>query len=251
MITTRIESHSHFCDLVEEFDLKYGTNTFIGHDTLKNINKYFPLWESRKRNDELQVHEKIERNIIRGFTSRNRTVFTNQDYYPRTEDAFELFFFNGIYLLLDGIKNGEGLYGPIAVSRFSNKRSLVHPGSHRIALMNIYHKDVTYIVTDYNNKDLSKGKWFGKLYKPRDTDFNWRKGRWKMRDTDYIPIFQKSDAAETRYKDIIDGNVDKDKNSWHRPETANRIYRLVDDTVFVDNIPVCIKEDHIWKIVPV
>lgn len=251
IVTTRINTHTHFCDLTEEFDDLYGTNTYMGFASLKDINKYFPLWENRARDDALQIHEKINLNIGRGFIAHKRTEFTNQDYLPRVGNVYELYFFNGIYLLLNGIINGEGLYGPVAVSRFSNKRTLLHPGSHRITLMNTYKDEVTFFLTDYNKKDLTTGKWFGKLYKPRDEYFDWRQGRWVLRDMPYSELFQKSHNKEKRYRDIVDGNVDDDLNSWHKPELANRTYTLKDNKVYVDDMPVCEFKDGLWKIVDV
>jgi len=241
---TPITTHEHFCELVEDFDKRFGTQTYIGFDNLANIWKRFPLTEKRTGpHIEDYVHFRIVQNIKIGFKDKNRTQFRSEDYLRKTGYLVELHFFNSLYRYLIDIRAGKGLYGPMSISRFVNGNCQIHPGAHRIAMCSVYHQPVMYVLTDYTNPKKKK-----KLLLPRDTDFDWRRGRWALREMNYNSVYWQSTHREKKYKDIIDQLNDDDEHSFHHPQLADRHYVLDGDVVLVNNMPVCELVDDKWRV---
>jgi hypothetical protein len=107
-----------------------------------------------------------------------------------------------------------------------------------------------FVLTDYNiNRDLVKTEKFGKLYYPEDTHYDWRRGRWNLREMNFNEVYWQSTQREKKYKDIIDQMMNDDEHSFHKPELADRHYVLDGDKVYVNNLLVCECIDNIWRIV--
>ena len=239
-----ITTHEHFCELADEFDNKFKTTTLIGFDNLTSIWKRFPLTVKTGPDIVDYVHFRIVQNIKIGFIDKSRTRFRSEDYFRQDGWLVELHFFNSLYRYLIDLRAGKKLYGPMSISRFENGHCQIHPGAHRIAMCNVYNKDVMYVLTDYNKK-IKKNK---RQFAPKDTNFNWRRGRWAMREMLYNNVYWQSTRREKKYKDIIDQLNDDDEHSFHHPQLAERTYVLDGDRVLVNDIPVCELVDHKWRI---
>lgn len=252
--THTIFNHSVFCELSNDFDQRFSTKTYIGYDTLKNIIEKFPMLKNK--NDyplEMQLHLRIAQNIKIAFLDKDRTEFVSEDYQvldtKESPRPYELHFFNSLYRFLLDIRAGKGLYGPMSISRFQNDHCQIHPGSHRLAMANSYQEPMMFVLTDYNiRRDLVKTKKFGEIFYPHDTDFDWRRGRWCLREMNFNHVYWQSTQREKKYKDIIDQLMNDDEHSFHKPELAERHYVLDGDTVLVNNISVCEKVNGYWRV---
>ena len=239
-------NHKVFCEETRKFDTKYDTRTYIGFDTIANIRDKFPIIKNYE--PDIEIHLRIADNVKKAFIDFDRTVFTSEDYLPKGH-AVELHFFNSMDRFLLDLRAGKGLYGPLSISRFENNHAQIHPGAHRMAMVNTYHDPVMFVLTDYQNKkDLTISKEFGKLYHPRNTDYDWRRGRWALRTMEYNGVFHRSTGNEKRYKDLIDQFNDNDEHSFHRPEWATRIYKYKKNRISVNGVPVCEKVGELWRV---
>ena len=253
--THTIFNHDVFCELSKDFDQRFQTRTYIGFDSLANIKEKFPMLSDKpKRPNELFVHGRIMHNIKLLFLDKQKKVVKSEDFMVKdTRESprpFELHFFNSVYRFLIDIRAGKGLYGPLSVSRFINGHRQIHPGSHRLIMSEVYKEPMMFVLTDYNTqRDLVKTKKVGELYHPEHTWYDWRRGRWCLREMNYNQVYWQSTQREKKYKDIIDQLTDDDEHSFHKPELADRKYVLKEDHVIVNGIPVCEKIDGYWKIV--
>lgn len=244
-----IYDHQHFVKYSKEFDAEYGTKTYIGHASIANILQYFPPNVPDKRTPTIKLHDRISQNIALAFNNQKRTEFTSHDYLTNG-GAYELHFFNSLYRFLIDIREGKGLYGPLSISKFNNGACVIHPGGHRLAMVDAYDKPITYILTDYR-KGINpiRTREFGKkIYDVRDKGFNWRNGRWSFRQMRYSGVFWRSTRKEPQYKDIIDTFTDNEEHSFHKPETADRHYVYTKDAVLVNGMPVVEKVDAMWRV---
>ena len=251
-----IFNHKIFCDLSKSFDERFDTKTYIGYDTLINLRRKFPMLSEKTKNRPayMEIHSRILHNIDKLFTNHHRTEARSEDYMVRdTKESprpYELHFFNSVYRFLIDIRAGKGLYGPLSISRFKNNHCQIHPGSHRLAMCHVYHEPMMYVLTDYNiNRDLVKTKKFGELHYPEDVDYDWRRGRWNLREMNYNHVYWQSTQREKKYKDIIDQMMNDEEHSFHKPELAERHYVLDGDKVLVNDMPVCELVDNKWRIV--
>jgi len=246
-----ILDHPHMIRYCQEFDARYKTTTYIGNATISNILKFFPPALPDKRTHTIKLHDRISENIKLAFEDKNRKEFTSYDYLSNG-GAYELHFFNSLYRFLIDIRDGKGLYGPMSISRFENEISVIHPGGHRLAMVDAYDKPLTYILTDYRReaKPLETKEFGKKLWLIGDKGFNWRNGRWVYRQMRYSTVFWRSTKKELQYKDIIDTFLDNDEHSFHKPETADRHYVHKGDVITVNDMPVCEKIESIWRVCP-
>lgn len=249
--TNTILTHDHFCEMAAAFDRRYLTKTYIGFDSLSNIRKHFHFErQDIFQKDRVFTHHRIARNILEGFTKKNRTEFTSEDYLNILHTPFELHFFNSLYRFLIDIRDGKGLYGPMSISRFQNKRSQIHPGAHRVLMADVYKKPVMFVLTDYNiDIDLRERHPKFNLQLPEDVDFDWRRGRWAIREMNYNAVYWQSTRREKRYRDLIDQLLNDDEHSFHKPQLADRVYTLEDDCVKVNGMPVCHRVKEQWRVV--
>ena len=245
-----IFDNEHFALHSKEFDRKYGTHTYIGQASIENILKYFPIGYPDKRTQTARLHDRISQNIKIAFDDQRRYEFTSMDYLTNG-GAFELHFFNSLYRFLIDIREGKGLYGPLSISKFANDVNVIHPGSHRLAMVDVYKKPVTYVLTDYrSNANPLRTREFGKrLWLPGDRNFDWRNGRWVFREMANSGVFWRSTKKERRYRDILDTFLDNEEHSFHKPETAKRHYVYTGDQVMVNDMPVVEKIDAMWRVV--
>lgn len=246
-----ILDHQHFIKSSQQFDKAYYTKTYIGSATISNILNFFPPALADKRTATIKLHDRISQNIKLAFEDKNRKEFTSYDYLTNG-GAYELHFFNSLYRFLIDIRDGKGLYGPLSISKFQNDINVIHPGSHRLAMVNVYDKPVTYVLTDYRrNLDPVSTREFGKkIWRPEDKGFNWRNGRWSFRHMQHCSQFWRSTGKELQYRDIIDTFVDNEEHSFHKPETADRHYVNKGDIITVNGMPVCEKIESIWRVCP-
>lgn len=244
-----IYDHQHFVKYSKEFDAKYNTKTYIGDATIDNILKFFPPNVPDKRTHTIKLHDRISQNIKIAFDDKERKEFISHDYLTNG-GAYELHFFNSLYRFLIDIREGKGLYGPLSISKFENGVNVIHPGGHRLAMVDAYDKPITYILTDYRQDvNAIRSREFGKkIYDVRDKGFNWRSGRWSFRQMRYSGVFWRSTRKEPQYKDIIDTFTDNDEHSFHKPETADRHYVHKGDVITVNDMPVCEKVESIWRV---
>ena len=254
-ISHTIFNHKVFCELSKDFDHRFSTRTYIGYDTLRNIKTKFPMLSNKpQRSEDMEIHSRIAYNIKLLFTNYDRTEARSEDYQvmdtKESPRPYELHFFNSLYRFIIDIRDGKGLYGPLSVSRFQNGHSQIHPGAHRLFMSSVYHEPMMFVLTDYTvNRDLVKTKKVGKLYYPEDTDFDWRRGRWCLREMNFNQVYWQSTQREKKYKDIIDQLMNDDEHSFHKPELADRHYVLDGDRVLVNNIVVCELVDDKWRVV--
>ena len=246
----KILNHKHFIELMNHFDNRWATRTYIGYAPLKKIIQWFPT-TTDQTSTEIKLHLRIASNIKKAFKDHRRTVFTSEDYLPKGH-SFELHFFNSLYRFLIDIRDGKGLYGPLSISKFKNGVCTIHPGSHRLAMVNVYNDPMMFVLTDYdfrNDLTKSKSKLSKRLHHIEDTEYNWRRGRWMHRSMDYSGVFHKSTGQEKQYKDLIDTFQDNEEHSYHRPELAERTYILHDNCVTVNDVPVVEMVNSMWRVV--
>lgn len=253
-VSHTIFNHNVFCELSKDFDNRFNTRTYIGYDTLRNIKTKFPMLSNKpQRSEDMEIHGRINYNIKLLFTNYDRTEARSEDYMvldtKESPRPYELHFFNSLYRFIIDIRDGKGLYGPLSISRFQNNHCQIHPGSHRLFMSSVYHEPMMFVLTDYNvNRDLVKTKRVGHLYYPEDTDFDWRRGRWNLREMNYNEIYWQSTHREKKYKDIIDQLMNDDEHSFHKPELADRHYVLDGDRILVNDIVVCEYVDNKWRV---
>lgn len=245
----KILNHKHFIELMNHFDNRWCTKTYIGYAPLHKIISWYPVGHD-KATPQVMLHLRIAQNIKIAFDNHKRKQFTSEDYIVKGH-AYELHFFNSLYRFLIDLRDGKGLYGPVSISRFLNGAHTIHPGSHRLTMFDVYRKPVMYVLTDYDfrvdaTKEKSKRSKF--LHHIEDTEYNWRRGRWMHRSMDYSGVFHKSTRKEKQYKDLIDTFTDNEEHSYHRPELAERIYEYKDDVVLVNDMPVVEKYEDMWRV---
>lgn len=254
-VSHTIFNHKVFCELSKDFDERFGTRTYIGYDTLRNIKTTFPMLSNKpQRTEDMEIHGRIMYNIKLLFLNHDRKECRSEDYQvldtKESPRPYELHFFNSLYRFIIDIRDGKGLYGPLSVSRFQNGHCQIHPGSHRLFMSAVYHEPMMFVLTDYNIKrDLVKTKKVGKLLYPEDTDFDWRRGRWNLREMNYNDVYWQSTHREKKYKDIIDQLMNDDEHSFHKPELADRHYVWKDNKILVNDLVVCEMIDNKWRIV--
>lgn len=252
--TTSIQTiwdHNTFCEMSKKFDEKYNTQTYVGRDTIENIRQRFPMLKSKPIPEQTGfVDSRVRQNINLAFTVHKRTECRSEDYIGNHKKTphYELHFFNSLYRFLIDIRAGKGLYGPMSISRFVNHNSQIHPGSHRLFMGAVYKDPITFILTDYMNKPNLHKKKKLKLSLPEDTHFDWRRGRWGMREMNHHNTYWCSTHREKKYRDIVDQTLDGDEHSFHQPEMADRHYVLDGDVVLVNNMPVCELVDDKWRV---
>jgi hypothetical protein len=247
-----ILDHPTFLRLCRDFDAGFNTKTYVGHLSLQEIFDAFPeKFTHVTKKSEDYVHLRIEDNIRRAFTNFDRREFTNVDYRKKGGDV-EIHFFNSMYRFVVDIRAGKGLYGPVSITRFRDGKHVIHPGQHRIVMKDVYHEPMYFVLTDYSrihkDKDVQE-KYAGILKRPHLIEYDWQFGRWSFRYMNHHKTVNDGNNENDRFRDIIDGFVDNDEHSYHRPEWAKRTYTLTKTEVVINDIVICELHKKRWRIV--
>jgi len=243
-IETKIRDYQHFIELSHDFDQRWNTTTRWCSITMNDINQKIlkeDTWWDVDYN--IRKWEKV-------FDIKSN--FRHDDLDIPQGPLGKM---NSIWLMLNDIKNGQDFYSPICMSLFQNGNKPIHPGGTRMILADVYTDPVHLCVTDYNNNletEYPDITWYTvddyyfdfshlhELYEDTTTDGNCR------------TYTQEALGERIRIKQICTYMMPTtDTFNYHAPRTAEtpRYFKLENDIISINDMPLAKKTDGIWNIV--
>jgi len=242
---TKLTSYEQFVELSNDFDQRVGTKTVWSKLTM------FDIFEKILGEDSWwDIDYQIQKWVDNAFSIK--TEFTQDDQDIPQSPLGKM---NSVYLTLNDIKNGKNFYSPITLSLFKNGKIPIHPGSTRLILADVYNKPIDLCITDYNN-NFRKRFPDVEFLEVEDYYFDFSDEMHELHEdwtwTGHCPTYANMTDDDVQIKQISTYMIPTtDDFSFHHPRdvTITRWFRLNNDCITVNDMPIAKKIDNVWKIV--
>lgn len=244
-IVTKIHKENQAKKLLQKFDKKHNTTTWIFDATIADVDHY--LLNDLYRNEPLMELEECFEPFENNFFMTNNPLFVEDQKKDINDRQWhQLSWCYSIWQLTNSIKQ-EGMLHPIGIQRFDNGGMAAHPGTTRLRFHN-YKTPQQIILTDYSDRNFAQDF----------PQFNARPvALSKLRNV--VGLSHKiSDMEDLRPKTLY--QVSKKRVTWqcissmwqtnHSPSLLDPpiSYEMKDDKVYINNQPVIVKRDGHWRV---